>query len=182
MSTGLVRKSSAPASRPLMRLSRSLSPVTRMIGVRTGRGVALQLLTDRVTVGARKRHIEQNHVGIVSGDAGECGLRISGDSDEIALIGEQPTEQAGDAGVVIDDEHPCLVPRRARFVLWVRQTQPYLLQRSVYQLTLERIPWLRGCSTSNSAGSLWRIVSSSSRAARRGLRYGLPAVSLHVHR
>ena len=68
-STGLVRKSSAPASRPASRASRSLCAVTMMIGMLAVAGSALRMRGDLVAVHARA---SSRRAG--SGPAGCCAI------------------------------------------------------------------------------------------------------------
>ncbi len=82
-STGLARKSSAPASSPSMRWLRSWLPVTRITGVSRVPPRALSRSTQFDPGHAGHHHIDQHQIRRILGDEAQCVGAVVGDAHAV---------------------------------------------------------------------------------------------------
>jgi hypothetical protein len=105
-STGLVRKSSAPASRPATRSAGLVERRHHHDGHMRGLGIVLDAAADFETVHARHHHVEQHDIGIALLDLGQR-LEPVERGDDLEIFGRQLRFEQLDVGQdVIDDENP----------------------------------------------------------------------------
>ena len=103
--TGLVRKSSAPASSPC-------DPVAHLVERRhhddrdvRGLGIGLEPAADFETVHARHHDVEQHDVGLFLRDASSAAARRSAVTTSIIFGGKLGLEELYVAANIIDDEN-----------------------------------------------------------------------------
>ena len=103
-SIGLVRYSSAPASRPATTSLESALAVHRMIGMNGSVASALMLLADLDAVDLRHHDVEQDQVGQQFLGGGERLLAVGGLLEVVALRPEPRHQDVAVGLVVVDDQ------------------------------------------------------------------------------